>query len=187
MSSNGHDLILGYFYCSLGDAASQDPVHILGSLVAQLSESIPSILESIWPLYETTKSKTRGCPIDITAIEDAIVKHASGSRRVILLVDAINESAQMEDIKCSLLKLSSRVPNLRILVTDTTDMTSQEHSIVSMNASIMKGDIDAFIRSRLQQDETLRNLNAKLKHQIWETILEGADGSSVYILYSVRL
>ncbi|OQD77451.1 hypothetical protein PENDEC_c002G01225 [Penicillium decumbens] len=179
MSSNDHSLIFAYFYCIFDEAAFQDPVNILGSLLAQLSESIPSVLESIWPLYKaTTKSSAHRRPIDIGAIEDAIIKHTSGAKRVILLIDAINESVYKEIIIRSLLKISNLAPNLRILITGTTDVIPGQHAnIIHMNASIVRDDIDAFIRFRMQQDETLRNLSARLQDQIWATILEGADGS----------
>ncbi|KAL1886818.1 hypothetical protein Plec18167_000753 [Paecilomyces lecythidis] len=188
MSSSDQEFTFAYFYCTFGDTASQDTVNILGSFVAQLSETNPSILEATWPLYEkATKLNAHTSPIDITPVEDAIVKHASGSRRVILLVDAINESAHMENIKCSLLRLSDLASNLRILVTGTTDVFSLEHaSIVNMNGIIVKSDIHSFVQSELQQNETLRNLSPKTKEQILATIVEGADGSFRWAKLSVE-
>ncbi|GAD91601.1 hypothetical protein PVAR5_0174 [Paecilomyces variotii No. 5] len=179
MSSSDQEFAFAYFYCTFGDTASQDPVNILGSFVVQLSEAIPSILETIWPLYEkATKLNAHTSPIDITSVEDAIIKHASGPRRVVLFVDAMNESAHMENIKCSLLRLSDLSPHIRILVTGTTDVFTAEHaSIINMNGVIIRSDIHSFVRSGLQQDETLRNLSPKLKEQILAAIVEGADGS----------
>ncbi|KAI2718505.1 hypothetical protein DTO013E5_8163 [Penicillium roqueforti] len=179
MSSNDHRLVFAYFYCKFDDTAFQEPVNILGSLLVQLSESIPSVLESIWPLFKaTTKSSAYRRPIDIGAIEDAIIKISSGGKRVILLIDAINESVYKEIIIRSLLKISNLAPNLRILITGTANLIPGQHAnVIHMNAEIVRDDIDVFIRFRLQQDETLRNLSTRLQDQIWTTILEGADGS----------
>lgn len=181
VSSKDHTLIFAYFYCKYSDTAFQDPVNILGSLLAQLSESTPSMLETIWPLYEaTTKSVAQRRPIDISIIEDAIIKHISGGKRVILLIDASNESSFEENLIRSLLKISNLAPNIRILITGTTDVIPEQYvNKIHMNSSIIRDDIDAFIRFRLQQDETLRNLSARLQDQVWATILKVADGSSV--------
>lgn len=178
-SSNGHPWIFAYFYCTFDEAASQDPVNILGSLLAQVSESIPSALDSIWPLYKATTSAHRR-PIDIGALEDAIVQHTYGGKRVILLIDAINECVNQEIIIRSLLKISNSVPSLRVLVTATADLIPRQHAnIFHMSSSTVKDDIDAYIRFRLQQDRTFRNLSTSLQDQIWETLLQGADGSLV--------
>ncbi|KAJ5092536.1 hypothetical protein NUU61_007406 [Penicillium alfredii] len=170
---------LAYFYCAFGDTASQDLVNILGSLVAQLSSSMPSILDSIRPIYnDTPKSQTHRHPIDINILEDAIIRHSSGSRQVVLLIDAINESLHAERIKRSLLRLASLSTNLRIVITSTTDVISSIHATaVNMNAEVIRNDIEAFIHHRFKQDETLGHLSAALKEEISTTLLSEADGS----------
>ncbi|KAJ5826063.1 hypothetical protein N7474_003201 [Penicillium riverlandense] len=179
MTTKGQEINFAYFYCTFGDTASQDPVNILGSFVAQLSESVPSILDSIWPLYEeNAKNQSHRHPVDLSTLEDAIVKATFGKRPIVLLIDAINESSHMEYIKRSLLKLSSQSSNIRILVTGTAEVISERHaSIVYMNASIIRNDIDTFVHYRLEHDDMLRNLSAKLKDEIWRTLVKGADGS----------
>ncbi|KAJ6077324.1 uncharacterized protein N7446_000260 [Penicillium canescens] len=187
MSTHAQGVAFGYFYCSFGDVASQDPKNILGSLLAQLSESNPSILESIWPFYEAKMNPIAGrYPVDIADIEDAIIEHMSGDQPVVLLVDALNESCQSENIKRSLIRMLSKLPNLRVLLTGTTDMFSCEHArIININVTGITDDIDTFIRFTLQEDGMLKKLNSKLKDQIWETISQGADGSSVLQSYGV--
>ncbi|KAJ5612966.1 hypothetical protein N7510_006160 [Penicillium lagena] len=179
MASQGQEFHFAYFYCTFGDTASQDPVNILGSFVAQLSESMPSILDTIWPIYEEkAKSQAHRHPIDVSALEDALIKATFSERPIVLLLDAINESSHMEDIKRSLLKLSSESSNIRILMSGTADVISKGYaSIVNMNASIIRDDIDTFVRYRLEHDDMLRNLSAKLKDEIWGTLVRGADGS----------
>lgn len=170
---------LAYFYCEFDYTASQDPVNILGSLVAQLSDTIPSILESIRPLYEKTPNgQAHRHPIDINALEDAIVKYSSHGTRVIL-IDAINESQHIERIKQSLQRIASLSTNLRILITSTVDVISPAHAkIVNMNTENIRVDIDAFIYYRLEE-EGLKQLSTTLKNKIRTTLSNGADGSWV--------
>lgn len=159
--------------------ASQDPLNILGSLVVQLAESFPSILESILPLYEVAIGpKVRRTSVDIASLEDAVVKHTLGDKPVVLLVDAINESSHAENLQRSLIKLVRAIPNLRVVVTGTSAIFPVEHAtILNLDAAIMKEDINTFTRSVLQKDRVLRNLSTELKDHIWTTIVEGADGS----------
>lgn len=185
MASKGEEFNFAYFYCTFGDTASQDPLNILGSFVAQLSESMPSILDTIWPLYEeNAKNKAHRHPVDISALEDAIIKATFGEKPIVLLIDAINESSYLEDINRSLLKLSSQSSNIRILVTGTAEVIPDGHATtINMNTSIIRDDIYTFVNYRLEIDDKLRNLSAKLKNEIWQTLVKGADGSLVPDVY----
>ena len=155
-------------------------MNILGSLVAQLSGPVPSILDHIRAIYDKIpKSQTHRQPIRTSVLEDAIIKCARNNR-VILLLDAINESQDMESIQASLLRLAREAKNLRVLITTTTTTlySRQSHTFVlNISTSMMRNDIEAFIQYRLQHDDTLRNLSPKFKAEIEGTLLRNADGS----------
>lgn len=170
-----------YFYCTFSDTASQEPVYVLGSLVVQLSSIIPRILDDIRPLYEEVpRNQGHRHPINLATLEDAIIKHSSGKSQVVLLIDAINESPHTERLKASVLRLADLSTNLRILVTSTADMVSANHTnTVNMDAFVIRDDIDAFIHHRLDENETLCNLNSLQKDEIRSTLTSEADGSSV--------
>lgn len=182
MASHDPTLCFAYFYCTISNTASQAAVNILGSLVAQLARSHPAILDNIRSLYDRIpKTQTHSLPVDISALEDAIIKHSSGKSRIVILVDALNESSQTENIEASLLKLARLSPNIRILVTTTsTRASSKEANFLNIKAETMKEDIKTFIQYRLEHDNTLRNLTPTLQAEIEETLLKNADGSSVH-------
>ncbi|PYH42439.1 ankyrin repeat domain-containing protein [Aspergillus saccharolyticus JOP 1030-1] len=178
LSAKDNNLIFAYFYCKFGDAAFQEPVNILGSLVVQLSTWDPSVLETIWPLYEATaKSHLHRQPIAISALEDALIKHTFDDRRVIILIDAINENPHHEQLIHALMRIATHAKDLRILMMSTTDLLPGKTCTIHMNASLVRHDIDKFIPLRLQQDNILNSLSQKMQHHIWETLLAGADGS----------
>lgn len=183
--SNELGFCIAYFYCSFGNTASQDPLNIFGSLVAQLSQTMPSILDTIRPVFEGTRSQSHRPPIEITLLENSIIQHSSKDRRILFLIDAINESGCMPSIITSLLKLAEQSTNLRILVTTTADAATLEKiapsyvTVVDVGSGIMQDDIEKFVYHRLENDETLRNVSSTLKETIRKTLLKDADGSSV--------
>lgn len=150
-------------------------------MIAQLSGTDASILDDIKPAYEThAQTHAHRQPLELSVLENAIIKLASGSSNVIILVDAVNESQEKERVERSLLRLASLAPNIHILATATALMTTRppkEAKILNISAQMMHGDIERFIQYRLCQDDTLRNLPSKLKDQIERTLLYNADGS----------
>lgn len=182
MASREPDLCVAYFYCTISDTASQIAVNVLGSLVAQLARSNPAILDDIRSVYDKTpETQTHRSPIDISDLEDAIIRHSNGKSRIVILVDALNESSEMENIERCLLYLARLSLNIRILVTTTSTRTpSKEANFLNIRAETMKEDIKTFIQYRLEHDKSLRNLTPKLQAEIAETLLRNADGSLVH-------
>lgn len=119
-------------------------------------------------------------PIEMAALENAIVKCASETKTVLLLIDAMNESCEMDNAERLLLKLAKMSPNIRILVTTTaigTSMLPQYTKALNISAEMMRSDIHTFIKHRMNQEDTLKSLPPKLKAEIERTLLNNANGS----------
>ncbi|KAJ5920404.1 hypothetical protein N7516_011262 [Penicillium verrucosum] len=188
MVSQGQSMYLAYFYCTISDFSSQNARNVLGSLVAQLSGTIPSILDEIRSVYNKgPKSQAHRFPIELSVLEAAILKSASEKTKVVLLVDAINESHDMKLLEASLLRLASLSTNIRVLITTTSAMSSIKHP----NASVLniigksRGDIGTFIKYRLETDDTLRTLTPEFQADIEVTLLRNADGSFRWVQLSL--
>lgn len=180
MASQDPSICVAYFYCTIGDHASQIARNVLGSLVAQLSGTDPSILNDIWSTYnKVPRNQAHRFPVETSILEAAIAKCASRKSQVILMVDAVNESHDMNLIEKSLVRLAKSCSNIRVLVTTTNTPVSTKHRGVSvMNISQeMQGDIDIFIQWRLETDETLKNLSPQFQSEIETTLLRKADSS----------
>ena len=179
MASNDPSLSVAYFYCTMNNAASQSPVNVLGSLVAQFSGHNASIIDDIRAIHnDNPTSQAHKRPIQITALEDAIIKHASGPTRVVIFIDAINESDDRTSIETSLLKLAQLSSNIRIVVTTTSTMVrSNVANVLEISPDMMSGDIQAYIDYRLEFDDTMKGLKPDLKAEIRDKLLERADGS----------
>lgn len=179
MASREPSLSIAYFYCTISNSDTQSPLNVLGSLVAQLSTKNPSILSEIRALYDNLpKNQSHKPPIDITALEDAIIKQSSEKSRVILLVDAINESADREMIEASLQRISRLSDNVRIIITSTVAFYSHDRTRnLDLTSTMMRRGIEAYIQYRLSHDETLKVLKPELKSSIEKTLIRNADGS----------
>lgn len=181
MTSNDPTLCFAYFYCTITNDASQVPANILGSLVAQLSATNASILNDIKSAFnKTPRTQAHRLPVELSALEDAIVKFASEKTQVVILIDAINESQERERVERSLLSLASLATNIRVLATTTALVTTKplkQAKMLNISADMMRGDIETFIQYRLRQDDTLRTLPPKMKAEIERTLLYDADGS----------
>jgi hypothetical protein len=142
------------------------------------------MLDEIRCLYEDgAKDQAHRQPIEISALEKAVTRCTSWTKPVLLLVDAINESSELDRVEPLLLKLANCSPNLRILVTTTAVSTAslpEYAQTINVSATMMRDDIDAFIQHRFQNDETLKSLPPKLKAEIDKTLLYNADGSLVH-------
>lgn len=119
-------------------------------------------------------------PIEMAALENAIVKCASETRTVLLLIDAINESSEVDNAERMLLELAKMSPNIRILVTTTAigaPKLPQYAEAINISAEMMRSDINAFIKHRMNEEDTLKGLPLKLKAEIERTLLNNANGS----------
>lgn len=181
MASRDPTFCFAYFYCSITNDASQVPKNILGSLIAQLSGADTSILDDIKAVYgKTAQTHAHRQPVELSVLENAIIKLASGKANVIILIDAVNESQEREHVERSLLKLASLALNIHILATTTALVTTKppkQAKMLNVSAQMMKGDIERFIQYRLCHDDTLKSLPLNLKAEIERTLLFNADGS----------
>ncbi|KAJ5617810.1 hypothetical protein N7537_002924 [Penicillium hordei] len=188
MVSQGQSTCLAYFYCTISDFGSQNARNVLGSLVAQLSGTMPSILDEIRSVYNKgPKNQAHRFPIELSVLEAAILKSASEKAKVVLLVDAINESHDMQLLEASLLRLASLSTNIRVLITTTSAMSSIKHpnAYVLNISGKSRGDIDSFIKYRLETDDTLRTLAPEFQADIEFTLLQNADGSFRWVQLSL--
>lgn len=179
MASQDPSLCVAYFYCTISDQASQSAGNVLGSLVAQLSGTDPSILSEIRSTYNNApKSQAHRFPVEIALLEAAILKCASKKAQIVLLVDAVNESKDMDLIESTLVKLANSCPKIRVLITTTNTLVSKHHgaSVLDVDREV-RGDIDVFVRWRLKSDDTLKSLTPQFQLEIEETLLKNADGS----------
>ncbi|KAI9659378.1 MAG: hypothetical protein M1821_001636 [Bathelium mastoideum] len=163
-----------FFYCSYDRAASQDPVNVLASLVVQLAERFPGLLDG----YE--ENYRRRNPPAIQELEERILNHSAEVEYLYIFIDAVNESSSSNNLIASLSRIT-RAENVRILVTSTPDVDAQEMqhdqmSVVDMQRQWIENDIELFVMAKIQESPHLGSLSEAIKLEIKETVIGKADG-----------
>jgi hypothetical protein len=159
---------------------SQQLVNILGSLVAQLSASHPTILEDLVQNFEADKARVKGKTLQITQLERVLVKHISRVDAAFILVDALDESEDFSRTVASVMRLLQQLPNLKILATSTRNA---EHAGVGnwphlVTVSMLPGeDISIFVESTFSTHFVLRGLSVESRHAVKTALATKADGS----------
>ncbi len=192
---------IAYFYCTFDNAKSQEPVNVLGSITAQLSHTLPSLRDSVRQLIAANERSTGQFDIaaELPALEGVLVQQAPRMPLVVVLIDAVNESAYSTELVASFGRLVQRTTNMRVLVTstepppseiiqDVADSIGQVPSpgcsrliirALEMHPSAVRRDIAAYIDRRLEQSPNMRHLRASLQSRIKSTLEQKANGSYV--------
>lgn len=110
-----------YFYCTFSNADTQDPLVVLGSLVCQLSERFPHLLDKY---AASSQSKDE---IEVWQLEESIIEAAQSCPRLLLSLDAINESARPGALSASVLRLVRSSENIRVFVTSTPEVDTTDY------------------------------------------------------------
>ena len=172
-----------FFYCAFNDAASQEPVNILGSLLADLSRSKPGLLLDFEPEFRQSKQSKSANGPKLEDIEDQLRRSFRGFSKVYILVDAVNESKNYQAVISSLARLFEKATNnVYIMLTSIDDVIDEdlkrfpEIVKVRMARHAIMRDIEAFVEASLQNITNLRRLKSSIKNEILTTLITGSQG-----------
>lgn len=158
---------LGYFYCSYSSSASLKLRNILGSWLVQISNNDSILAEQYKPcLNDFTEVKTE-------QIEQSI---ADSGGTLLLFLDAINESTEMDRISSCIQRLSSTSNQtvIKCFITTTPMFHSRfDHTRINMQAHRITPDIETYVRRRIAQYQILQSIP---EANILGTLIGGANG-----------
>ena len=187
LQSDEEASVVTYFFCSFTNAASQDPVNLLGSLLVQLCNIDATLWTGVDARYskEPSKSNSSCEPLSLGEATSMLADALRKFPRVYVIVDALNESKQSESalIFMTLRDLSRGHEGLRFLFSSTEELLaptmergSRLLSIVPMTSALVDDDIRLYVDSRLACNDRLRRLPSSLKDNIRSKLLSRADG-----------
>ncbi|KAF5566576.1 NACHT nucleoside triphosphatase [Fusarium napiforme] len=156
------------FYCSLDNSNLQTLSNILGSFIAQLSYDVPAILEELVAKAEARKSKAQESSFSAMELEKVLIKHVPAKGLTYLVLDAVNESEISTELETFCYRLAASCPNLRIIVSSTSDWSlSTDPSVIHFSAQMSTQDFDndicVYIDRRLKFDKTLSSAMLSVK------------------------
>jgi hypothetical protein len=108
------DCAITYFYYSIDDRQTQEPVSILGSILAQL---LSQILEGFQGIERSITSRDQSSSENV---HDLILKYLRMVLCCVMLFDAISECYSPEGALQELVDLAERAQNVMTIVTSTS-------------------------------------------------------------------
>ncbi|KAK3655308.1 hypothetical protein LTR22_010338 [Elasticomyces elasticus] len=132
-------------YCTYADKASQELKNVLGSWVAQIAGTLPSILDGL-----STNTKNRS---SVQQLEKLIIDSASLVGTLLLVLDAVNESEELFHMRESIARITAAAVNIKCLVSAIPHFLWEGRSYqrVDVQADTMLSDMTAYIdRVRMQ-------------------------------------
>lgn len=170
-----------FHYCSLDNAASQRPVNVFGSILAQAAEAKPELVDMIKPFRKPSTSLVAQNTMTIQEVTMLLKSAISLFDRFSVLIDALNETPHQRLVLSTLRQLCVDCPSLRVLVTCTSAPLCDKEITPSilfreMNLADVNADICAYVSSRLDTESNYRGLSKELRSEVEETMSCGANG-----------
>lgn len=161
--------LAAFFYCDFRKAEAHDPTNILGSLVAQICSQTGASYDELEAAFDHSRHSNKRPSIAL--LKDMLCL-LSASRRIILLVDAIDECVQRKELLSSMAYLQSLGKNISIFLTSRHELDIQD-ALASFELIQMEGwtrevdeDIKTYIDHRLQTDRSLLRLKPSVRDEI---------------------
>lgn len=168
------DIGFAYFYCDFARSESRASLNVAGSLVAQLCAQY-SCPESLIQAYrETMSSPGRGRPTWKT-LEDCLL-HFGKSRRILLLIDALDECDERNNILTLLSELCKGDNQISVLLSSRieTDIEAVLRGFSNLRLGAhqdeVNKDISSYIQHRLTRDKGLTKFSSEVQHEIMEAL-----------------
>ncbi|KAK5708440.1 hypothetical protein LTR97_000981 [Elasticomyces elasticus] len=160
-------LLVAKAYCTYADNASQKLKNVLGSWVAQIAGTLPSVLDGF-----STNTRDR---YSVQQLERRIVDSSSLVDALLLVVDAVNESGEMVAIYESIARITTAAVNIKCLVSATPHLLEEDfsHQRVDVQADTMLSDMTAYIDRVRMQNRVLRTIPLEC---LLDSLLPRTDG-----------
>ena len=173
-----------FFYCSANEAGSQLPINVLGSFVAQLCKRQPQFWPALEDYYKKTleNSGNQLKTAELPALQKMLADICHHLPRVLLFLDALNESPHALTILQALFRILEATDNVRVLVTSTEDTKIPQSQLcpvraIDMDAKSIAADIEVYIDSSVDSVGNLQRLSRDLREEAKASLLAKSDGS----------
>ena len=161
---------IAYFYCDFTQNEFQCAKNVIGSLVAQLCSQMPYPGEVLVAYKDSLAPGKRRAPSwDILR---RTLSWCSRDRKVLLLLDALDECGKREDILRFLCRLREENENISVFVTSREEADIEEafRSCPRLRLENHRADVDkdiqSYIDQRLAIDASLKKLPLAVKADI---------------------
>lgn len=183
LARSKNDFGLAYFYCTFNDAASQEPLNILGSIIAQLARKQPSVLRDLESFFK--QNEARFANLTLSSLEEILHRCLGSFERVYIFIDAVNESSSSRDIIGFISRIAKSWKQVFVFLTsieevlDSRLQASLPTTVIRMRSDEISSDVEKVVESSLQHRFDHLRLSNALKNKIRNTLVDQAHGMYV--------
>ncbi|KAK5726582.1 hypothetical protein LTR15_002467 [Elasticomyces elasticus] len=164
-------ILVAKAYCTYANTASQELRNVLGSWVAQIAGTLPSILGGL----DTHANKNE---LSVQQLEGCIIGSSRLVETLLLIVDAVNESGELVAIHASIARITEAAPHIKYLVSATPHVVGLSKERCSyqrfdIGADAMLPDMTAYVERVRMQHDVLKVLPLE---RLLESLLLCSDG-----------
>lgn len=175
---------VAYFYFDFRDPEKQTTSGMLLSLIHQLSVQVKLVPEAVFQLYDRYKGeKSRPSAQELSRLLVAIARQHY--RKVFVVLDALDECAERKALLSTLRGLIA-IEALSLLFTSRNEadvlweFQRQKVMDVTIKSKDVAQDVYLFVTAQIEEDNFLRDQSHELKHEIVQSLVDGAKGMLVF-------
>ena len=172
-----------YFYCDYKDSEKQTVHGFLSSTIVQLCQQEPAFFTTVGKFYESNKDTHRTLRTDelLAILKDNISKLS----KTIIIIDALDECAEVEDLITILLEIKAVTSShVRLLLSSRREanirkLLAEAEYQIELQGQNVQADIETYVSSHLQQNLSsgkLKLRNPSLEAEIREALIKGSQG-----------
>jgi len=141
---------------------------------------------NIQALFDKCQYGTRQPSRD--ALEETLLTASKGSRRIYLVIDALDECTERSEMARLLKRLIQIFANISLLLTSRLEQdikTELQHDInvmLSIQSAKVEVDIELYVRKHIETDSKLRCC-CRIKDEVSSKLVDGAHGMYITLLY----
>lgn len=181
LDSNKHDTIYAFAYCNFRDPNTQNPVNILGALLAQLCAQVERFPIELLRAYERGAERNQGAPPAPSMIFEAI-RILSAARNVRIFVDALDEVNDPKSLARQLMHLTTISSTISVFSTSRRIMGIERvlkdvnHVLMEDHIPEIDNDIRTVITDHILEDSDLDWLSSELQETVTSSLLSKSQG-----------
>ena len=186
---------LAYVYCDYQDRREQTEEHIIGAIVKQLLEQLPTIPEEITEIWmKSGRGKRRPERPELTEVKDALRTTCNSFDRTYICLDALDEFEGYRDLFDFFWNLLRECKSIRLFITCRSHVkdfvwSKYRENVCFVRIEAKDSDIGMLIKERIIDDRKKDSniMNDKLQKSIIEKVSALAEGMFVLTSSTIKL
>lgn len=179
---------LAYFYVDAIEKPHRTALGICTSAISQLSQQCDEMPEFLLEKYRIARRLGRSKIAEVDGVFEIFQDLVALSPSVYLVVDALDECAEIEAILTWLKSVIQSSPRIRILCLSRETMTIRKslghHAIIQLSAASTRSDIERYLVSVF---DNLPFVETRIKNRVLRTLDQKAEGMFLLADLSIQM